>query len=511
MSGNGVFVVKYRLNGSIEWANILEVSNGNSTKITVDKSSSIYLLGTFTNNLSFGSQTLAFDTTKVMEHFLAKANSQGSWVWYKNLNLDAGHNFVSDIQTTPNNNLMLGGSFNNVLTLDQQTVSSGTTTTFIADMGINGIARWIRTFKGSDINGCEKLATANNVILFSGRYYDSLYSHNDTVVSKWGKINYCPTGIVDKYLAKIVTDASEANGVIFRDENANGIQDINETGFEGAIVAATPGNFSAISRRSGSYALYLNNGTYTLGVSEPPRHYTVSPASHTVTFSAPNQASVQNFALVPVPNRPDLSVSLTEVTAPRPNFPFVVRLTYQNVGTTVLSDTVTLSYDSDLIYDSASFTPASVTNNSLSWTFSNLQPMQKQEISLYFFVPASLSIGDTLINTASISLAQDVYPSDNVYVQTLVVVNSSDPNDKQVKQQLLKPAQVAAGEYLVYTIRFQNTGTAPAFDVSVVDTLSKKLNLTSLQVLNASHSYKLHLREGGVDRKITPLNSSNSI
>ena len=67
---------------------------------------------------------------------------------------------------------------------------------------------------------------------------------------------------------------------------------------------------------------------------------------------------------------------------------------------------------------------------------------------------------------------------------------SYDPNDKNVdKPTVLDPASI---ETLVYTIRFQNTGTAPAQNVVVGDQLSNNLDWSTLKVLYSSHSMQLN-------------------
>lgn len=69
-----------------------------------------------------------------------------------------------------------------------------------------------------------------------------------------------------------------------------------------------------------------------------------------------------------------------------------------------------------------------------------------------------------------------------------------DPNDKEVD----KPEAIQSGEELIYRIRFQNTGTAPAINVSILDTLSTHLNRSSLRVLDNSHPMDFHLTPQGV-------------
>ncbi|HEX8528920.1 MAG TPA: T9SS type A sorting domain-containing protein, partial [Cytophagales bacterium] len=85
-----------------------------------------------------------------------------------------------------------------------------------------------------------------------------------------------------------------------------------------------------------------------------------------------------------------------------------------------------------------------------------------------------------------------------VDTECLPITDSFDPNDK-----LVLPAGVTAAHYtafgqeLEYTVRFQNTGNDYAYRVVVVDTLSEKLDVSTLRVAGASHPYRFSLSGKG--------------
>jgi len=79
-----------------------------------------------------------------------------------------------------------------------------------------------------------------------------------------------------------------------------------------------------------------------------------------------------------------------------------------------------------------------------------------------------------------------------------VIRGSYDPNDKLAQPVgLTAKHYVKAGTTINYTIRFQNTGTDKAYKVVLVDTLDSNLNLATLKVGSASHSYKLDVSGKG--------------
>src|SRR5690606_8312203 len=92
-------------------------------------------------------------------------------------------------------------------------------------------------------------------------------------------------------------------------------------------------------------------------------------------------------------------------------------------------------------------------------------------------------------------VANDFTPNDNTYTLAQLVVNSYDPNDKQVLQGEELHID-KAGEYLDYLIRFQNTGTASAINVRILDTLHPKLDWSTLVPISASHDYYVKIKDG---------------
>jgi uncharacterized repeat protein (TIGR01451 family) len=76
----------------------------------------------------------------------------------------------------------------------------------------------------------------------------------------------------------------------------------------------------------------------------------------------------------------------------------------------------------------------------------------------------------------------------------LPILDSYDPNDKQVSPSGVGQNHIVEpNTTLDYTIRFQNTGNAPAYRVIIRDTLSNDFDISSLQVGVSSHNYDFYL------------------
>ncbi|MBP7184621.1 MAG: T9SS type A sorting domain-containing protein [Saprospiraceae bacterium] len=87
-------------------------------------------------------------------------------------------------------------------------------------------------------------------------------------------------------------------------------------------------------------------------------------------------------------------------------------------------------------------------------------------------------------------VAGDNNSANNYYTHCFTVVNSYDPNDKQVSPSGLTDTSLYD---LTYTVRFQNTGNAPAQHIYVLDTLDQNIDESSFQLLAYSHEPQMQI------------------
>lgn len=120
-----------------------------------------------------------------------------------------------------------------------------------------------------------------------------------------------------------------------------------------------------------------------------------------------------------------------------------------------------------------------------------------QSISFYIVTDTTAQIGDSICFSISVTPVNgDNNISNNYLTHCFPVSNSYDPNDKSVF-----PASAisnASPEWLTYTIRFQNTGNAPAQNIIVTDTLDALTDWSSFEILNSSHYHILQMEENRI-------------
>lgn len=283
---------------------------------------------------------------------------------------------------------------------------------------------------------------------------------------------------------------TQVKGKAFLDSNQNDTLDVGEPHFPNIVIELQPGGFHVASGPTGKFSISVPPGDYTLDVPNPPNYYALSNAPVAVTVPIGGD-TVQNIGLYPAVLANDLQVFITPLTEAKPGFPNVFAVKWKNIGTTILSGSVTLTADSNY-FITGSNPPALISGDVAIWEFANLQPLQSGEATLEVLLSSNVPLGTELISTVmvdSIAGITDETPADNIATAIETVVGSFDPNDKQVSPVGDVTAEIleANGAWLNYTIRFQNTGTAPASNVYIVDTLSELLNINTLEIVNASH------------------------
>ena len=305
----------------------------------------------------------------------------------------------------------------------------------------------------------------------------------------------------DAYLYKL-GNSSSIKGTVFMDYNGNNAKEANEP-YASDVMVKTEKNGveqSAVTF-NGSFQMDVDTGTFKTSAVFYSPYYTVSPASHSTTFTSYFNTDSISFALHPIPDKRDLSVNLLPLTPSRPGFATQYKIFYKNQGTeTIAAGTVQMIKSDKLELLSTSPAYSSVSGDTVRFDFYDLKPEETAGITLYFTVaaPPAVNIGDQLTSVATITpVTADETPYDDTSRLMQTVIGSFDPNDKTENNGgVITPAQVSGADDLLYTIRFQNTGTDTAFNVVVRDTLGNEVDVKSLQMVTSSHNYQLNIKDG---------------
>jgi gliding motility-associated-like protein len=97
---------------------------------------------------------------------------------------------------------------------------------------------------------------------------------------------------------------------------------------------------------------------------------------------------------------------------------------------------------------------------------------------------------------------------DEIEMHCSPILDSYDPNDKQVYPSgVTSQHNIIGTEELEYVIRFQNTGTAPAYNVIVRDAIDESLDLSTLNVGASSHNYSFKVEGEGKAELVWTFNN----
>ena len=281
-------------------------------------------------------------------------------------------------------------------------------------------------------------------------------------------------------------------GNIFIDLNNNAVKDAGEPAKINNRINLLNSSYT-FSDDTGQFEIGADSiGNFALTIAAP-RYYRYTPVSFDLDFTTYDTIITdRNFALQIDSIADEITIHVTPINpAARPGFSYPYIISYENTGTTTLSSNIVFDYDqTKLNYNTSS--EAGVVDNAgnLTYNIGTLIPGQAGSFIGYFTLKANVPLGDTL-NAKAVINAGTFTAFDSVRT---IVIGAYDPNDKQATPQL-SPSQVANGEYIDYTIRFQNTGTDTAFTVVISDTLSDDLQANSLQMITSSHNCKTTVKD----------------
>ena len=313
------------------------------------------------------------------------------------------------------------------------------------------------------------------------------------------------------------TSCSPLSGVFYRDGNGNCTADTGETLLRYWPMAVINNTLSdttyAWCDTFGHYALILIDGdSYTIipnyfgpfGLDSTAfllscpsaTGYTITPAS--------GSSYTQDFGFTCAGSPTDMDMNVSGWTwGVVPGDTGVVGVWSSNTWGYMcdsLTSTVTLTLDPLLTYlgmwDGPA--PTTVSGSTLSWTFSTEANLLDFNAHVKVVTSTSATMGASVCNTLSVTptAITDSDLSNNTYSWCEPVRSSWDPNEKQVSPKGYGPeGYIQNGTPLSYIIHFQNTGTAPARNITVNDTVDNNLDIATLQVISASGSVLVYQPE----------------
>jgi uncharacterized repeat protein (TIGR01451 family) len=281
-------------------------------------------------------------------------------------------------------------------------------------------------------------------------------------------------------------------GRVFFDENLNGILDSSDYGLGFQELIVFPGNITLITNNDGFFNVNLTPGQYTIHhVYDEMYPYYSTESIFYIYNSTGNFQTDPMIGLTIAEPLFDICIDIYPDYASYVCNGYVnFNLCFRNMGNVPISGVMTLQKDS-LFSAFNMVTPIDSINGDLIYfSYDSLMPGEMFFYDIELLTPTFDFLGQTLINTVSVS---GIYDNENVafgYVTRYFEhACSYDPNDKIGEPfGFTEYHFVEDGTAIEYLIRFQNTGTAAAHDVLITDAIDENLNMESLRIVANSHS-----------------------
>ena len=346
--------------------------------------------------------------------------------------------------------------------------------------------------------------SSNNTLNLFNHYYTAPGSYSIKVWATAPSVCYMDT--VYMYFNVSNNICGKVKGIVYYDANTNCVCDVGEARINNMKVTIWQGSSKAYAwtDMNGDYAFTTApSGIDSISVDFAVMNYTASCANSLLQAITVNTITTtnQNFGLICSNTQTYNDAVATGVTLHGAFFSGDSTNVYPHFYSNfnfVCTSSVTSTWNKTIVlppcltYKSGSSIPPdtiiqSIFGDTLIWNSNNLYDIPLFTVNTC----TNLSIGDTLCITEIVNFNNlDANPANNSSSRCFAVGVAYDPNYKEVSPQGIGAQGYipATTQDLTYTIHFQNTGTAPAHNIFVLDTISQYLDASTIKILESSHA-----------------------
>jgi uncharacterized repeat protein (TIGR01451 family) len=265
------------------------------------------------------------------------------------------------------------------------------------------------------------------------------------------------------------------------------------------LIVANPGNYLTTTDQNGNYSMSLPIGTYIVEeiINDPGYLIGCTPNYSFPLLTSSDSIGGLNF-MDTLLNPIDVSTTIfnTDI-APGFNFYVYPQFNSTTPGVSVQSLDAWITIPSGVTMTTWAH-PHTQSNDTV---YFSLNGFSSPNNVIHFVANTTLPLGMVMNFCSGIEVvAGEQNVLNNICCYSSIVTGSFDPNDKTM---FLNGVQSDSTIFLTdqmldYVIRFQNTGTAPAQDIFILDTISTTLDLNSFEYVIASHNCTVSILENNV-------------
>jgi len=297
--------------------------------------------------------------------------------------------------------------------------------------------------------------------------------------------------------AEINIKAYTISGKVYFDKDNNGIYNSEDIVIPQCKVLVEETGDILSTDENGNFIFITDTyGTYTFSTEYTEELTILSESSIKATISE-NTPDVTDIDFrYELPNANDVKLNITSYNLPVVGKEFIYKIDVFNKGIVQTDVTIVFTFDNTKCsFKSTEWEANIISENKIEFTIDSLYTFENQSIEMSFEILPDWKLSNTPFSTdAKVEiLSSDDTPEDNTAEYTLNISNVWNPNEKTVSPSLQTEGFVLMESKLDYTIRFQNKGTAPAYNIYIVDTIDSHLDINTLRIVSQSHNmhYKI--------------------
>ncbi len=410
--------------------------------------------------------------------WLIKFDSLGNYLWDNSYGSNRCDQ-IYDMSLSSSGEIYIVGRSDSNIGFDKTGRCWGDFDYWVLKLDSNGTRLWDKTIGGKGIDtGYRIKLLPNGDILIGG------YSWSPSGCDRQNFLR----GYTDLWMMSISENYNEITGNVFTDMNSNSIQDSGDFIPQNLKIQTNDSNYFSFISYDGTYKMLVEDNTYNFLPDSNP-YFGVNPALNTAAFTGFKQIdSLNNFILHPYVFIQDLKITLAPPALVRPGFNASYMISCENKGTVPVPAQIYFKLFPNTTYVSSTSTPVLLTPDSVMWDTGVINPGQSKLIQVTIKLDTIIQVGDILNSYAqALPIATDFAPSDNNATWESIVRGSMDPNDILVDKRTIEYSTLPSNPTLRYTIRFQNTGNAPATIVNIINNLPIKLLDATFELEASSH------------------------
>lgn len=557
---SSVAIQKLDNQGNLIWAKNLPSTSSLSSysgvhQVEIDNDSNLYIIGRFSDSIDFDPDPLVnhYIYSPSEANFILKLDNNGVFQWVQILDYGGFQSTINDVVLDPMGDIYIAGSFEDTIdahpgATNVSLISQGNEDFYLLKLNKNGGFVWAHSAGGQYEDTGEGIFYQNGKIFYVGKaigrgdialgpVVDSIpnmaalgYANFLQVIDTAGGYlaNYAMPGLAFPRKIRVTDeetvyitgayssiDFDPSAGVAYFDDGPGGVDyyflklsrdsckafDFTTNNTQNFICQDT-----AIASITPNYGLTPYQYIWNTGETDSLLYYDSATVFTVTVTDARGCVKEKNIYFegpkdslgTGVDVEPYLQGAYARL---RPGQIRTFTLTGVNHYCTPTDGYLYIVLDSSTSYLSSIATPPdSIIGDTLFWNFTTLRYDNALEPSFRIQVDSFIVFGRGISYEVGMhSVIAELDSSNNIKHYQGLIVNSYDPNRK-----LAYPEGECASKFvekkekLSYTIEFQNTGTAYAYDIKIVDTLSTDLDLYSLDVVGASHRYRVEINDNNI-------------